>query len=575
MVQLPAGVARPNESLGAEFPLDDALRLLEAHLAEIDLVIGHNLLEFDRPLLHKAAERAGIDPPHLPSCVDSLHLATLFDAAMPNRSLADLTHQFNIDHQEPHRALADATATAGVVRAMLDAIDVEEPSWQLAIGVLEAFDHPLVSLLPGLTATPELSTSTRPPDPLLIPSGSPAADAFSAARDAFAVLQARHQLLPREAQQQMARAVADVFDHGGRLAVEAPTGTGKSLAYLLPALGRASRPAQPVVIATVTKALQSQLRDEATRLYTDGLLGAPFRQIQGVGNYVCTRELEDALSDRESSPLALAVALRAIAASPTGTWDDVTDDVIRRRDTRYARTRARLRTNAGGCDRTKCVWAQVCPLTQQLNGLDKTPGVVSVNHALIANWVKTDHAPGDVLAESRADLVVDEAVTVADGQVWGHQANLRPGATDARRMDSTTTLPRDHGVIDREGHFGPDASRCSYCGGRICPVCLRGMVSCDCCATPICQRCVNKPKEELWLCPACATLRRATRREARQHGRFLLTRGMLIGTDPVHTVVVEHTKHRWMRQAEDGAQSVIASPAVEGFLNERLADGDD
>ncbi|OOK65729.1 hypothetical protein BZL30_8639 [Mycobacterium kansasii] len=73
---------------------------------------------------------------------------------MPNRSLADLTHQFNIVHQEPHRALADATATAGVVRAMLDAIDVNEPSWQLAIGVLEAFDHPLMSLLPQLTATP-------------------------------------------------------------------------------------------------------------------------------------------------------------------------------------------------------------------------------------------------------------------------------------------------------------------------------------------------------------------------------------------------------------------------------------
>lgn len=181
--------------------------------------------------------------------------------------------------------------------------------------------------------------------------------------------------------------------------------------------------------------------------------------------------------------------------------------------------------------------------------------------------------------ERRTALVigahVEEAVTVEDGQVWVHEANLRPGTTDARRIDSTTTLPRDHGVIDREGHFVPDAPRCRYCGGRICPVCLEGMVSCDCCAAPICKRCANKPKVDLWLCPACATLRRATRREARQHGRFLLTRGMLIGADPVHTVIVEHTKHRWMRHAEDGAQSVIESPVVEGFLNERLTDGDD
>lgn len=414
MVQLPNGVVRPFENHSAEFPLNDALRLLDAHLAELDLVVGHNLLAFDLPFLQVTAKRAGIDPPHVPACVDSLHLATLVDVAMPNRTLADLTERFGIVHQDTHRAATDATATASVVRALLDTIDVNDPSWQLAIGVLETLDHPLVSLLPELPSEPDLSRLTRQPDPLLMPSGSSAADAWSATRDAFAVLQTQRELRPRAAQHEMAHAVAEVFDHGGRLAVEAPTGTGKSLAYLLPAVGRASRPGQPVVVATATKALQDQLRTEASRLHKDGLLGAPFRQLQGVSNYVCTRELEDALADRESSPLALAAAIRAVAASPTGTWDDVTDYAIRRRDTRYARTRARLRTNAGGCERTSCTWAQVCPLTQQLAGIDKTPGVVSVNHALIASWVKSDHAPGDVLAEPRADLVFDEAHALED-----------------------------------------------------------------------------------------------------------------------------------------------------------------
>src|SRR5690606_31003217 len=58
--------------------------------------------------------------------------------------------------------------------------------------------------------------------------------------------------------------------------------------------------------------------------------------------------------------------------------------------------------------------ATVCPMMQQLGGLGKTPGVVSVNHALIASWVKTDHAPGDVLADSKADLVFDEAHALED-----------------------------------------------------------------------------------------------------------------------------------------------------------------
>lgn len=413
-VQLPDGAVRPAESLGAESSLDDALKQLDAAMDTINVLVGHNLLAFDIPFLEKAAKRAGIDPPRWPRHADSLQLATLVDVAMPNRSLADLTQHFDIVHQKPHRALDDAAAAAAVVRALRNAIDVTDPSWQLAIGVLESFDHPLVSLLPPLPATPNLATLTRRPDPLLVTSGPAAADTWSAARDAFAVLRAGRELRPRPAQQEMAIAVSEVFDRGGRLAVEAPTGTGKSLAYLLPAIGRASRPNQPVVIATATKALQSQLRDEAARLQAENLLRAPFRQIQGVGNYVCTRELEDALSDCESSPLALAIALRAIAAAPTGTWDDVTDDAIRRHDTRYARTRARLRTNSGGCERTNCSWAKVCPLTQQLHGLEKTPGMLSVNHALIASWVMTDHAPGDVLGDAGADLVFDEAHALED-----------------------------------------------------------------------------------------------------------------------------------------------------------------
>lgn len=417
-VKLPDGIPRPRQEERAEISFSEALKVLEKELTGIDLVIGHNLTGFDVPFLNKAAERAGVDAPRLPACADSLHLATLVDVAMPNRSLADLTDRFAISNPNPHQARADATATAAVVRRLLDAIDGSDPSWQLAIGALETFDHPLTQLLPTLPAPPDLDALAREPDPLLMTSGSAATDSWSATREALKVIEAERKFRSRAAQHEMAHAVAQVFDHGGRLAVEAPTGTGKSLAYLLPALGRASAKNHPVLIATATKALQGQLREEATRLQAEGLLKAPFRQIQGVANYVCARELDDALSDRDSSGLAIAIALRALASSPTGTWDDVTDYTIRARDTRYARTRAQLRTNAGGCDRAQCKCAKICPLMQQIKGLDKSPGVVSINHSLLANWVRIQSgggkAPGDVLGESRADLVIDEAHTLED-----------------------------------------------------------------------------------------------------------------------------------------------------------------
>jgi ATP-dependent DNA helicase RecQ len=410
-------------------PIAEALEQLRAALGEFDLLIGQNLPSFDVPFLRRAAESAGLDSLVFPECADSIHLSLLVDVALPNRGLADVLQHYGLTNQAPSTALGDAVATAEAVRAMRAAIDVREPSWQLAIAALESHEHALVRIMPDLPGPPDLATLQRPADPLLQPTASAAGDTWTVTREAFGVIEQKRNWRTRSSQREMANAVAEVFERGGRLAVEAPTGTGKSLAYLLPAVGRGSRPNQPVVIATATKALQAQLREEAAQLRDEGLLAAPFRQIQGVSNYVCARELEDLLEDREASGLALAVGFRAIATAPTGTWDDVTDDTIRRMDVRYARTRARARTNSGGCEKAQCKWASTCPLVQQITGLDKKPGIVSVNHALVASWVKLEklggHAPGDVLASGRADLVFDEAHRLEDSltSAWTEQVD--------------------------------------------------------------------------------------------------------------------------------------------------------
>jgi hypothetical protein len=166
---------------------------------------------------------------------------------------------------------------------------------------------------------------------------------------------------------------------------------------------------------------------------------------------------------------------------------------------------------------------------------------------------------------------VEEMVVADDRQIWRYEARLMPGQTDARRFDSTTGFLLDEGVIDREGHFGPAQAQCPYCGGRTCAVCTDRLVLCDCCTAPICKRCVREPHNDLWVCPAFAALRPPTRSEARQHGRLLSTRHMLIGTDSQHTVAVEYAKHKWSRRNEHGEKRVIASPSVSTFLSERLA----
>ncbi|MBJ7339760.1 helicase-related protein [Mycolicibacterium sp.] len=166
--------------------------------------------------------------------------------------------------------------------------------------------------------------------------------------------------------------------------------------------------------------------------------------------------------------------------------------------------------------------------------------------------------------------VVDELVTVEGGHTWRNQVTLKPGDVDARRIDTASRSPLTVGVIDREGHFSPGVPQCDYCGGKICGLCVDGFVTCDCCSAHLCKRCIREPQADLWLCPACSTMRRPTRSEAREHGRLLSTRKMLIGTDNRHQVVVELSKQHWSRQVADGDKKLIAGPAVSAFLNERL-----
>ncbi|HJS74821.1 MAG TPA: helicase C-terminal domain-containing protein [Vicinamibacteria bacterium] len=88
----------------------------------------------------------------------------------------------------------------------------------------------------------------------------------------------------REAQQEMAGAVADALRDGGELLVEAGTGTGKTLAYLVPAILSGQR----VVISTGTKNLQEQLFYKDIPLVREAL-GVPFSAclMKGRGNYLC------------------------------------------------------------------------------------------------------------------------------------------------------------------------------------------------------------------------------------------------------------------------------------------------
>jgi ATP-dependent DNA helicase DinG len=99
----------------------------------------------------------------------------------------------------------------------------------------------------------------------------------------------------RDGQRVMAEAVADSIESGRHLVVQAGTGTGKTLAYLVPAVVTGAR----VVVATATKALQDQLAGKDLPFLDAHVGGFSWAILKGRSNYVCRQRVAELLDDRQ------------------------------------------------------------------------------------------------------------------------------------------------------------------------------------------------------------------------------------------------------------------------------------
>ena len=121
---------------------------------------------------------------------------------------------------------------------------------------------------------------------------------------------------PRPEQMRMAEAVARAFNEGRHLVVEAGTGVGKTMAYLVPAVLWSLANKAPVVVCTSTKNLQEQIFRKDLPVLAS-LLSSPvrFALVKGRGNYLCLSRLEQLLERREAelAPEAFAGLARAVA----------------------------------------------------------------------------------------------------------------------------------------------------------------------------------------------------------------------------------------------------------------------
>jgi ATP-dependent DNA helicase DinG len=256
----------------------------------------------------------------------------------------------------------------------------------------------------------------------------------------------------------MAEAVAAALDSGRHLLVQAGTGTGKSLGYLVPALASGKR----VVVSTATKALQAQLVDKDLPRLVEALtpvLGRTptFALAKGRSNYVCLQQVhggagavepeQDALWDGPSSAMGQQVLkLRewATEEAETGDRDEVPFPV-------NDRAWRQVSVSSRDCLGTRCPDRLDC-FAERAKEAAREVDLVVANHALLALDVFTE---AQVLPEHDA-VVLDEAheFVASATDALTHELTapaVRRAAASAREFVLPSTHERledAHAVLD-------------------------------------------------------------------------------------------------------------------------------
>ena len=204
----------------------------------------------------------------------------------------------------------------------------------------------------------------------------------------------------RHAQRLMAVDVANTFEHGGILLAEAPTGVGKSLAYLLPSVLMALESDRRVVIATCTKSLQDQLFERDLPALLEALeVDVPCARLKGKQNYLCPRALE-VLDPEGAEERETAEQLRRwAAAEEAGDLDrfPAADPEA------YRRIRGRVATDPVACSGPTCRRGRECFWVRARRRAGEAR-ILIVNHALLALAGESEG-----LLPDHELLVVDEA----------------------------------------------------------------------------------------------------------------------------------------------------------------------
>lgn len=376
-------------------------------------ICGHQI-DFDISFLNEELRRLGKER-LINQRLDTAGLSRLLLPRLIGYSLTHVSRHVEVALPKAHRALDDARAS-GMVAAVLvpkiHGIPVATRELLADFAPRSLLKRLLQSSLPRAAAgKPPQRTKTERFEKLQ-PAEEPAKltpDDIEQAFGAGGLGGVLDGFEARSQQVDMAQQVADAFNGNGLLAAEAGTGTGKSLAYLVPAALWAVRSGRRVLVSTHTRNLQDQLAAKDLPVVNRLLGGAlRFTALKGRANYLC-RNRYGRLLRGELGNLSLRERTGLL---PLIRWAEETEtgDIEEQRQFNrkwYGKVWNLIAADLNGCTSFRCPLFDQC-FVQRARRLAQSSHIVVVNHALFYSDVCAESSvlgqPGPILFDEAHHL---------------------------------------------------------------------------------------------------------------------------------------------------------------------------
>ncbi len=370
-------------------------------------IVAHNAV-FDSKFLKQTFAKVGISyDSHV--FWDSLTLSRIAFQDVPNHRLDTLVQELNIERSRAHRALPDADACGRLFVKALEKISSMDPWIYEALSKVAKGSgyETLFSSNAETLAAPKYKLPAAPAQEALPKSKAPRVSEFFKEGGFISFFIEGYK--PRHNQQDFASVMERNMYKGGLCVLEAPTGSGKTLSYLVTAANKAIT-GERVIISTATRTLQEQLWTEAipqiAKIYNGELRPAI---LKGRDNYLCLRKFEELLmhpqtllsTEERDSFMAL---IPWVLTTETGDINEC---------------------NSFSPSRNRVLWSKLSCSASCCNGENHThhencPALIAKRKAMNANMVLVNHSL------FLADLQLDFALLPAYEHIVFDEAHRLP-----------------------------------------------------------------------------------------------------------------------------------------------------